>query len=101
VITLEKNIPVEKNKSYEVDIIGLGHDGEGVGKVEDFTVFVSGALPGEKVNAKILGVVLNKIDISRKSYYGYYYDGYYGKEEGKHAKKNKKVLEAKKKAPTV
>lgn len=30
----------------------------------------------QKVNAKILGVVLNKVDVKEKGYYGYYY-GYY------------------------
>lgn len=56
---MEKSIPVEKNKDYEVEVIGLGHEGEGVGKVEDFTVFVSGALPGEKVLAKVIKVSKN------------------------------------------
>lgn len=56
---MDKSIPVEKNKDYEVEIIGLGHEGEGVGKVEDFTVFVSGALPGEKINARIIKVSKN------------------------------------------
>lgn len=56
---MEKNIPVEKNKDYEVKIVGLGYEGEGVGKVEDFTVFVSGALPGETVIAKVIKVSKN------------------------------------------
>lgn len=56
---MEKNIPIEKNKDYEVEIIGVGHEGEGVGKAEDFTVFVNGALPGERVNAKIIKVSKN------------------------------------------
>jgi capsular exopolysaccharide synthesis family protein len=34
----------------------------------------------EKVNAKILGVVLNKIDTSKNGYYEYYYHYYYGSE---------------------
>lgn len=35
-----------------------------------------------KVGAKILGVVLNKVDTSRRGYYyGYYYHAYYGNEE--------------------
>lgn len=34
----------------------------------------------EKVNSKILGVVLNKIDTSRKGYYSHYYNQYYGNE---------------------
>lgn len=59
VIILEKSIPVEKNRDYKVEIIGLGHDGEGVGKVENFTVFISGALPGETVIAKAIKVSKN------------------------------------------
>ena len=48
--------PVEKNKEYEFYIEGMGFQGEGVGKVEGFTVFVPGAIKGEKVRAKILKV---------------------------------------------
>ncbi|WP_036723811.1 23S rRNA (uracil(1939)-C(5))-methyltransferase RlmD, partial [Paenibacillus forsythiae] len=33
---------------------GMTHEGEGVGRVEGFTLFVQGALPGEKVRAKVL-----------------------------------------------
>jgi capsular exopolysaccharide synthesis family protein len=50
----------------------------------------------EKVNAKILGVVLNKLDTSRKGYYGYYYTYYYDGTKGKHIKKNKKGISLKK-----
>jgi 23S rRNA (uracil1939-C5)-methyltransferase len=53
-ITLEKNIPVEKNKDYEIDIAGMGYEGEGVGKIEDFTIFVQGALLGETVKIRIV-----------------------------------------------
>ncbi|KEO81786.1 23S rRNA (uracil(1939)-C(5))-methyltransferase RlmD [Tumebacillus flagellatus] len=49
-------VPIEKNNYYEIDITGLGHEGEGVGKVEGFTVFVPRALPGERVKAKITKV---------------------------------------------
>lgn len=45
----------------------------------------------EKVNAKILGVVLNKIDTTRKGYYyGYYYHYYYGNEGKKQKRKVKR-----------
>jgi capsular exopolysaccharide synthesis family protein len=37
----------------------------------------------EKTECKILGAVLNKVDISGKSYYSSYYGKYYGKEYGK------------------
>lgn len=51
--------PVEKNKDYDIKIDNLGYEGEGVGKIEGFTVFVPGALPGEEVNAKIVKVNKN------------------------------------------
>ncbi|MEY9096699.1 23S rRNA (uracil(1939)-C(5))-methyltransferase RlmD [Paenibacillus sp. RC84] len=47
-------LPVEKNGEYTAEIIGIGHDGEGVGRVEGFTLFVPGALPGERVHLKVL-----------------------------------------------
>lgn len=55
-------LPVNKNDEVTLDIIGMTHDGEGVGRVEGFTLFVLGALPGEKVRAKVLKV---------KKQYGY------------------------------
>lgn len=45
-----------KNKMYEIRIIDLGDNGEGIGKVDDFTVFVHGGVPGDLVNAKIIKV---------------------------------------------
>lgn len=44
-----KNIPVEKNKIYKVNITSVASKGEGVGKINDFTVFVPGAMYGEEV----------------------------------------------------
>ena len=40
-------IPVEKNKTYEIKIAALGSNGEGIGRIEGYTVFVEGALPSE------------------------------------------------------
>lgn len=37
----------------EVEVTGLGSTGEGVGKADGFTVFVHGALTGEKVKARL------------------------------------------------
>ncbi|MEE4564457.1 23S rRNA (uracil(1939)-C(5))-methyltransferase RlmD [Paenibacillus polymyxa] len=48
------DLPVQKNDEAVIDIIGMNHDGEGVGRVEGFTLFVPGALPGEKVRGKVL-----------------------------------------------
>lgn len=56
------NTPVDKNDIVTLDIIGLTHEGEGVGRVEGYTLFVQGALPGETVKAHVLKV---------KKQYGY------------------------------
>lgn len=51
-------LPVEKNKEYEVKIIDNGYDGEGIAKIDDFTIFIKGAIKGEI--CKILIVKVNK-----------------------------------------
>ena len=56
------NAPVNKNEEYVIDIVGLTHDGEGVGRANNFTLFVHGALPGEQALVKVLKV---------KKQYGY------------------------------
>jgi len=57
---VEKQIqPVIKNHTYTLEIVSLGHSGEGVGKYEGFTVFVPHALPGETVDVKIIEVKKN------------------------------------------
>lgn len=53
------NVPVEKNKEYILDIIDNGYEGEGIAKIEDFTIFVSGAIKGEKCKGLILKVNKN------------------------------------------
>jgi 23S rRNA (uracil1939-C5)-methyltransferase len=45
---------VQKNDEAVIDIIGMTHEGEGVGRIEGYTLFVGGALPGEKVRVKVL-----------------------------------------------
>ncbi|GJM83901.1 hypothetical protein HMSSN139_63970 [Paenibacillus sp. HMSSN-139] len=47
-------LPVAKNDEVVLDIIGMNHDGEGVGRAEGYTLFVAGALPGEKARVKVL-----------------------------------------------
>ena len=42
-------IPVQKGKEYEIKITSLGSSAEGVGRYEDFTIFVPYALPGETI----------------------------------------------------
>ena len=46
--------PAFKQKEHiELTITGLGSSGEGVGKINGFTFFVPGALPGERVQAQV------------------------------------------------
>ncbi len=49
-------VPVEKNKEYIVDIIDNGFEGEGIAKVDGYTIFISGAIKGEKCKILILKV---------------------------------------------
>lgn len=56
---LAKYIPVEEGKIYELDITGMGFQGEGVGRIENFAIFVKGALKGEKVKVEIQKVQKN------------------------------------------
>ena len=44
-----KNIAIEKNQEYIVDIIDNGIEGEGIAKIDNFTIFIPGAIKGEKV----------------------------------------------------
>lgn len=50
---------VEKNKDYVLDIVSLGYEGEGVAKIDNFPIFIQGALIGEKVKMKIVKVNKN------------------------------------------
>ncbi|PJI07823.1 MULTISPECIES: 23S rRNA (uracil(1939)-C(5))-methyltransferase RlmD [Clostridium] len=56
---MDKVIPVEKNKDYEIYIDSFGNMGEGIGKINNFTVFVKGAVKGEKAKIKIVKVSKN------------------------------------------
>jgi 23S rRNA (uracil-5-)-methyltransferase RumA len=50
---------LKKNQEIELDIQDLSYEGKGVAKVDDFTLFVDNALPGEKVKAVITRVNKN------------------------------------------
>jgi 23S rRNA (uracil1939-C5)-methyltransferase len=47
---------IKKNEIYTLTITDIGTQGEGIGKLDGFTVFVKGALPQEEVKALILKV---------------------------------------------
>ena len=48
---------VEKNKEYIVDIIDNGFEGEGIAKIDGFTIFIPNAIKGEKVKILIVKVL--------------------------------------------
>jgi len=41
-------IPVNKNEEYIVEIIDNGFECEGIAKIDGFTIFIPGAIKGEK-----------------------------------------------------
>lgn len=47
---------IRKNEEYVVDIIDNGFEGEGIAKINNFTIFIKGAIKGEKVKILILKV---------------------------------------------
>ncbi|MCY6371250.1 23S rRNA (uracil(1939)-C(5))-methyltransferase RlmD [Clostridium ganghwense] len=56
---MNKGIPIEKNQEYVVEITGLGYEGEGVAKIDNYAIFIHGAMIGEKVRVKIVKVKKN------------------------------------------
>ena len=48
---------IKKNQEYIVEIIDNGFEGEGIAKIDDFTIFVPGALKGEKIKVLIVKVL--------------------------------------------
>lgn len=49
-----EKIPVNKNETYIVDIIDQGYEGEGIAKIEGYTIFIPNALKGEKCKILIV-----------------------------------------------
>ena len=67
-------VPVEKNEEYIVDIIDQGFEGEGIAKIDNFTIFIEGAIKGEKCKILIVKVTTSHafgklIEILDKSKY--------------------------------
>jgi 23S rRNA (uracil1939-C5)-methyltransferase len=51
--------PVRLGQIIELTVSGYGHEGEGVGRYQDFTIFIPGVLPGEMVRVAITTVKKN------------------------------------------
>lgn len=47
---------MRKNEEYIVEIIDNGFEGEGIAKIDNFTIFIPGAIKGEKVKILIVKV---------------------------------------------
>ena len=47
---------MKKNEEYIVDIIDNGYEGEGIAKIDNFTIFIPGAIKGEKLKVVIVKV---------------------------------------------
>lgn len=49
-------VDIRKNENYTVEVSGMTHEGQGVGKINGFTVFIDGALRGETVSIRIIKI---------------------------------------------
>lgn len=51
---ITKGLPVKKNEHYSMIVDDIGVNGEGIGKVNGYTLFVPGALPGEEIEVRVV-----------------------------------------------
>jgi len=58
-MTKRSTIPLAVGQVIQLDINGLTAAAEGVGRYEGFTVFVPGALPGDRVEAEVISLKPN------------------------------------------
>jgi len=56
---MKKKAPVVKNQEFDAEVIDLTYQGNGVVKVDDFPIFVTNAVPGEKIRVGITKVTTN------------------------------------------
>ena len=56
---MKREVLVTKGQIIEIDITGLNSEGDGVGRYEGLTIFVKGALAGEKVQVSLTLVKKN------------------------------------------
>ena len=64
---------MKKNEEYIVDIVDNGYEGEGIAKINNFTIFIPGAIKGERLKILIVkvttsyafGKILEIIEVSK------------------------------------
>ena len=66
--------PIKKNQEYIVDIVDNGFEGEGIAKIDRFTIFIPNAIKGERVKILIVKVLTSHafgkiLEILEKSQY--------------------------------
>lgn len=54
-----KDLPLKKGERFQVDIEGITHAGEGVGRCQGFTLFIPGTVPGDLVLAEVIELKKN------------------------------------------
>lgn len=52
----KKQVPVQKNQTITLEFEDLTHEGNGVGKVDGYPIFVPLGLPGERADVKVVKV---------------------------------------------
>ncbi len=57
--------PVDVGEEYDVEITEIGSKGDGIARIKNFIIFVSGANKGEKVRIKITDV-MNRFAVAEK-----------------------------------
>lgn len=55
----KKQAPVRKNQQVTISFEDMTHDGNGVGKIDGYPIFVSNTLPGETAEVKVIKVNKN------------------------------------------
>lgn len=55
----KQQAPVQKNQTIKLSFADITHDGNGVGKINGYPVFVPNALPGEEAKIKVIKVKKN------------------------------------------
>jgi 23S rRNA (uracil1939-C5)-methyltransferase len=51
---MKQECPVVKNEIYSMDITGIGANGEGIGHIDGYTLFVDGAITGDYIEVKVI-----------------------------------------------
>ena len=58
----------QKDQMLTVEITDIGNDGEGIGKIDGYTLFIKDAVIGDKVSAKVMK--------AKKNFLGNIFEGY-------------------------